>query len=179
METNDIITGTIEKVIYGGNGLIRQDNFVIFVPGTLPGEKVRVKITQLKKSYAIAELSEVLEPSTDRTEPNCRTTGSRGDVVRIPGCVYDHMSYDTEVAIKQEQLLEFVKYMSGVVAENSTFKNDADPLPSAPQPECPISNYDPTLILPPFKSPKELSYRNKLILHVHNKSGSVRLGYQE
>ena len=152
MQATDIITGTIEKVIYGGNGLIRQDNFVIFVPGTAPGEKVKVKITQMKRSYAIAELCEIIEPSKQRIEPNCRITGALGEAIRIPGCVYDHLSYDAEVAIKQEQLLEFVKYM-----------------PNATEAE----------ILPPFKSPKELHYRNKLILHTDTKSGAVKLGYKE
>ncbi|MDA3924936.1 MAG: class I SAM-dependent RNA methyltransferase [Kiritimatiellae bacterium] len=151
MQTTDIITGRIEKVIYGGNGLIREDNFVIFVPGVAQGELVRAKITQLKKSYAIAELCEVLEPSQDRIEPNCRIPGPLKEAVRIPGCVYDHVSYDAEVAIKQDQLLEFIKYM-----------------PNAEDAE----------ILPPFKSPSQLHYRNKLILHT-SKGGTPKLGYQE
>lgn len=152
MQISEIITGTIEKVIYGGNGLIRLDNFVVFVPGTLPGEKVQARITQLKRSYAVAELLEVVEASGDRIEPNCRTTGAKGDSVRIPGCVYDHMSYNAEVAIKQEQLLEFIKYMP---------------------------NADEIEIIPHVNSPKQLHYRNKLMLHVHSKRGSVKLGYQE
>jgi len=153
MQTTDIITGKIEKVIYGGNGLIRQDNFVIFVPGVAPGEKVRVKIMEMKRSYATAELCEVMEASKARIEPNCRISGALGDAVRIPGCVYDHLTYDAEVAIKQEQLLEFIKYM-----------------PTGDEAE----------ILPPVKSPNELHYRNKLILHTSNNKGkAIKLGYQE
>jgi 23S rRNA (uracil1939-C5)-methyltransferase len=153
MQTRDIVTGTIEKVVYGGNGLIRQDNFVIFVPGVAPGEKVRVKIMEVKRTYATAELCEMLEASEDRIEPNCRIAGALGEAVRIPGCVYDHLTYDAEVAIKQEQLLEFVKYMpTGEAAE----------------------------ILPPHHSPHALHYRNKLILHSSNNKGrAVKLGYQE
>lgn len=168
MQITDIITGTIEKVVYGGNGLIRQDNFVVFVPGVAPGEKVRVKITQMKRSYAIAELCEVLESSKERIEPNCRISGALGESVRIPGCVYDHISYAAEVAIKHEQLLEFVKYMPGGEAT------------TAPQPQSPTLNYDPILVLPPVPSPKELNYRNKLLVHTSNSKGkAVRLGYQE
>ena len=178
MQISDITTGRIEKVVYGGNGLIRQDNFVIFVPGTLPGEKVNAKITQLKKSYAIAELLEVVEASADRIEPNCRTTGSRGDVVRIPGCVYDHMSYEAEVAVKQEQLLEFVRYMPNARGRSSTLdisQNNTD------KHEQEVSQMSNVVLRPldPVPSPKELHYRNKLMLHVHSKRGSVKLGYQE
>ncbi|MFO7937849.1 MAG: methyltransferase, partial [Kiritimatiellia bacterium] len=90
--------------------------------------------------------------SADRIEPDCRTTGPTGDSVRIPGCVYDHCNYDAEIAIKQAQLLEFIRYMPNA--------NEAE-------------------ILPPAKSPKQLHYRNKLILHTHSKRGSVKLGYLE
>jgi len=151
MQINDIITGTVEKVIYGGNGLIRQDNFVVFVAGTLPEEKVSAKITQLKKTYAVAELCDIFEPSRNRIEPNCRISGALKESVRVPGCVYDHVVYEAEVAIKQTQLLEFIKYM-----------------PNAEEAE----------ILPPFKSPQELHYRNKLILHTSDKKGRGKLGYQ-
>lgn len=152
MQINDTITGTVEKIVYGGNGLIRHDNFVIFVAGVAPNEKVRVQITQLKRTYAVAELCAVVEGSPARIEPNCRITGLRGEALRVPGCVYDHLTYAAEVAVKQEQLLEFVNYM-----------------PNAAEAE----------ILPPVPSPCELHYRNKLTLHTSNKNGSVKLGYKE
>jgi len=153
MQINDTVTGTIEKIVYGGSGLIRQDQFVIFVPGTAPGERVTVQITQKKRSYAIAELCEVREPSRERIEPDCRTLGAGDTPVRIPGCVYDHLSYDAEVAIKQGQLSEFIRH---------------------------LPNTEATEILPPFSSPRPLNYRNKLIVHTHrNGGGTLRLGYQE
>ncbi len=152
MQINDTLTGIIEKIVYGGNGLIRQEQFVIFVPGTAPGEKVTVRITRKKSSYAIAELCEVLEPSPDRIEPDCRITGAGSNAVRVPGCVYDHLKYDAEVAIKQGQLSEFIRHLPDTEA---------------------------TRILPPFPSPRPLHYRNKLIVHTQKQEGTLRLGYQE
>jgi len=152
MRIADIITGTVEKIVYGGNGLIRHNNFVIFVTGVAPGEMVRVQIIQMKRSYAVAELCAVVESSPARIEPNCRIADGSGNAIRVPGCVYDHLTYAAEVAVKQEQLLEFVQYMPGAT--------DAE-------------------ILPPFPSPRELHYRNKLSLHTSSKKGSVELGYKE
>ena len=116
MNIGDTLTCTIEKLVYGGNGLARVDGRVIFVPGSAPGEELRVRIRELKKSYAVADILDVSKPSPDRIEPDCRVAGPDGAGVRIPGCVYDHLSYAAEVRIKQLQLDEF---MRGVAVPNS------------------------------------------------------------
>jgi len=90
----------IEKPVYGGAFLARVEGKAIFVPLTLPGEQVRIRITQSKSGYSTAELTEVLTPSPLRIAPHCRHFGPCG------GCHYQHTGYETQLAFKQAILRE-------------------------------------------------------------------------
>ncbi len=63
MKKGDILTVKIKDIAFGGKGIVRHKNFVIFVPGSLAGQKVEIKITQLKRRYADATVLKVLEHS--------------------------------------------------------------------------------------------------------------------
>jgi len=63
MKKGDILTVEIQDIAFGGKGIARQDNFVIFVPGGLAGQKVEIKIKQVKKKYADATVLKVLTHS--------------------------------------------------------------------------------------------------------------------
>lgn len=91
---------TIEKSIYGGAGLARADGKAIFVPFALPGETVDAQITNDRGSYAEAELIDILEPSSSRTDPACRYFGECG------GCHYQHAAYSEQLRIKKQILHE-------------------------------------------------------------------------
>lgn len=90
----------IEKWIYGGDGLARDGNDVIFVPGSLPGELVRVEAEQLKPGLFRGEIEEVLEPSPDRIPPECGHADGCG------GCHYQHASYEAQLRLKTGILRE-------------------------------------------------------------------------
>ena len=90
----------IEKAIYGGAGLARDEGKAIFVPFTLPGEVVDAHVAEDRTSYANAELDSVLEASGERAEPPCPYFGECG------GCHYQHASYAEQVRLKAEILLE-------------------------------------------------------------------------
>lgn len=85
----------IIDVGYGGSGIARTPEGVVFVPGAWIGETVEAEIRKRKKSFAEATLRRVLTPSPDRIEPE-------GEVV--PGMVYAALRYDAEVALKHHQL---------------------------------------------------------------------------
>jgi len=93
---------TIEKLVPGGDGLARHDGKVIFVPLVLPGEKVRVRLSETKKDFARGIALEILTPSPDRTAPGCPVFG------RCGGCDWQHMDYPAQlrhkVAIVQDAL---------------------------------------------------------------------------
>jgi 23S rRNA (uracil1939-C5)-methyltransferase len=90
----------IEKPIYGGQFLARAEGKAIFVPLTLPGEQVRIRVTQNKSGYSTAELTEILKPSPQRITPHCPHFGTCG------GCNYQHTPYENQIALKQEILRE-------------------------------------------------------------------------
>ena len=61
-----------------GEGVGRIENFTVFVPHALPGERVRVKLNEVKKTYASAHIEELLVRSHDRVEPRCAVYGQCG-----------------------------------------------------------------------------------------------------
>ena len=90
----------IEKVVFGGKGLSRDLGRVTFVPFTLPGERVRVRIERQKSDYLEAQAIDILEPHPERVAPDCRYFGVCG------GCQLSHASYESQVAMKLEILKE-------------------------------------------------------------------------
>jgi 23S rRNA (uracil1939-C5)-methyltransferase len=103
--TNNVVE--IEKPIYGGAFLARPVGKAIFVPLTLPGEQVRIRITQNKSGYSTAELTEILKPSPQRIQPACPYFGTCG------GCNYQHTSYENQLDFKRAILRETLE-RSGV-----------------------------------------------------------------
>jgi 23S rRNA (uracil1939-C5)-methyltransferase len=91
---------TIEKPIYGGAFLARDEGKAIFVPLTLPGEQARVRVVEDKRSHAIAEAEEIVTPSPDRIAPACQHFGACG------GCNYQHATYEAQLNYKQAILRE-------------------------------------------------------------------------
>ena len=90
----------IEKPVYNGAFLARDEGKAIFVPFALPGEQVRARILEDKRSYANAELVEVVTPAPERLTPRCPHFGPCG------GCHYQHTSHESQLAFKQSILRE-------------------------------------------------------------------------
>ncbi len=110
-ERGDLLDVTIEKVIFGGDGLARTpSNFVIFVPFAAFGEQLRVRVVERKAHHARAEIVEVLAASMDRTAPPCPYYGHCG------GCQYQHLVYREELRLKEQQVYEAFKRV-GKIAE--------------------------------------------------------------
>ena len=62
---------TIQDIAFGGEGVARLDDFVVFVPFVLVGEVVEAELREVKKSFARARLLRVIEPSPERVTPAC------------------------------------------------------------------------------------------------------------
>jgi 23S rRNA (uracil1939-C5)-methyltransferase len=110
----------IMKPLYGGQFLARHEGKAVFVPLTLPGEQVRVRITEDKKSYSVAEPVEIVHASADRTTPQCPHFGACG------GCNYQHASYELQLAMK-ESILRETLMRSGVTPTEKVDVLAADP----------------------------------------------------
>ncbi len=78
--------GFVEKLVSGGDGLVRDDGLVVFVPGVLPGEKILYRPGPIRKGFSRGTLLEVLVSSEDRREPPCPLYGECG------GCDFMHLS---------------------------------------------------------------------------------------
>ena len=91
---------SIEKIVYGGEGLARTPEGVLLVPLVLPGERVAVQLEERSKGVRRARLLEVAEPSADRAAPGCPY------FARCGGCQYQHIHYQRQLQIKQEILSE-------------------------------------------------------------------------
>lgn len=84
----------------GGAGVARlPDGRAVFVPLTLPGDRVQVRIVRTEKRYAQAEVVEWLEKSPHRAEPRCRVFGQCG------GCLWQHVPYDLQWKTKKSGVL--------------------------------------------------------------------------
>jgi 23S rRNA (uracil1939-C5)-methyltransferase len=99
---------TIEKMAYGGRGIGRLDGFVIFVRGTVPGDRVLARIYKKKKDYAEAGLQTLLASSPDRIKPACPYAGFCG------GCQWQHVAYDKQLAFKREHVREPLERIAGL-----------------------------------------------------------------
>lgn len=91
---------TIDTLAYGGNGVARRDDgYVLFVAGGMPGDRVRAEVGKAKKAYAEARVIEVLEPGPDRIEP----------VADHPGAPWQVLPYERQLEVKQEQVADALR----------------------------------------------------------------------
>jgi 23S rRNA (uracil1939-C5)-methyltransferase len=91
---------TIDSLAYGGRGVARHGDLVVFVARALPGDRVRARVTKFKKRYAEARAVEVLEPGPGRVEPRCRHFGVCG------GCSWQDLDYGLQLRHKQAQVAD-------------------------------------------------------------------------
>lgn len=82
--------------------------WVVMVPFTLPGERVRARVFRNHKNFSEADLVEVLTPSPQRVGPGCPLFG------RCGGCQYQHLAYHEQLKWKQQQVAELLQHMAGV-----------------------------------------------------------------
>jgi len=105
---------TIEKLIYGGDGLARLPaatdtddahgrGKAVFVPFVLAGEKIEASLTEQKSGFARATAEAIVAPSAHRISPGCPY------YVRCGGCHYQHTSYEHQLEIKKEILRESLR----------------------------------------------------------------------
>jgi tRNA/tmRNA/rRNA uracil-C5-methylase (TrmA/RlmC/RlmD family) len=98
LKIGDQVHLTIDDIAFGGEGVGRMDDFVVFVPFVLVGEAVAVEITEVKKNFARAKLLRVDKPSSERVQPECRYFGACG------GCQYQHVAYPAQLRLKHKQI---------------------------------------------------------------------------
>jgi tRNA/tmRNA/rRNA uracil-C5-methylase (TrmA/RlmC/RlmD family) len=111
LKTGDKLTLTIHDIAFGGEGVGRVDDFVVFVPFVIVGEIVEVEITEVKKNFARAKLLRVEKSSPERVEPECRYFGACG------GCQYQHIAYAPQLRLKHKQISDLFERVGKIPAD--------------------------------------------------------------
>ncbi len=100
-----------EGVAHGGEAVGRlEDGRAVFVPDAIPGERVRVRVTQARRRFARAELVEVLEPSPDRVAAPCPHFGPG----RCGGCAWQHIRPGAQAELKARLVREQLAHVGGL-----------------------------------------------------------------
>ena len=139
---------TIEKLIYGGDGLTRLPadehgrGKTVFIPFVLPGEEVEASIVEGRSGFARAKLDRVLTPSPERVEPGCPY------FTRCGGCHYQHIDYAAQLRYKSEILRETLRRTAKFELQDDIVVHSAEPW----------------------------GYRNRTRMHVHHQP-EFELGY--
>ena len=99
---------SIEKLVYGGDGLAHEGERTVFVPFVLPGEEVRVALKSQKKRTAWASPIEIVKAAESRIAPKCSHFKVCG------GCQYQHIESAPQVQFKTEILRETLSRLGGI-----------------------------------------------------------------
>jgi tRNA/tmRNA/rRNA uracil-C5-methylase (TrmA/RlmC/RlmD family) len=99
---------TINDIAFGGEGVARIGEFVVFVHFVALGETAEVELTEVKKRFARAKLLRVITPSPDRVQPLCQYFGDCG------GCQYQHIAYEAQLAMKHKQIGDLFQRLAGL-----------------------------------------------------------------
>ncbi len=120
---NETFEIEIETMAYGGSGLGKHDNQVVFVPYTIPGEVLEAAITDARGRIAFGKGVRLLDASADRVLPQCQHFGPG----RCGGCQWQHMTDAAQILIKQDVLADQLERVGGF--------NDVEVRPVIPSPQ--------------------------------------------
>ena len=103
MVKNEERTGTVVAMGMNGEGVLKDDGTVLFVPLTMLGERIKYKVLKVAKGYAYGKVTEVLTPAEDRVRPKCPVFGKCG------GCQLQHIRYPFQLKIKEDNIANCFK----------------------------------------------------------------------
>lgn len=111
MQKNDVIELIIEDMSVNGEGIGKYEGMAFFVKDAVVGDRIRARITKLKKTYGYARVDEILTPSKDRTTPCCELHK------RCGGCQIQAMDYAAQLAFKEKKVKNNLVRLGGFSEE--------------------------------------------------------------
>ncbi len=96
----------VQKLAFGGQGMARVDDFVVFVDRALPGQRVRARITRKRRQYAEARCLAVLTQAEHYQPAFCPHFGVCG------GCSWQELPYDQQLHWKSVQVGECLQHLA-------------------------------------------------------------------
>lgn len=112
MEKNDLVEITIEDMSDEGLGIGHASGMAIFIKDAVTGDRVRARVTKVKKTYAYARVEKVTEESLDRVEPVCPAARPCG------GCQIQELSYEAQLGLKERKVRGNLERIGGFQIDN-------------------------------------------------------------
>lgn len=107
----------VDRLIAGGDGLASWNGLKVFVRFAAPEERVRVRIVQKKRDYAVAEIDQIIEPSPLRIQPRCQFYGQCG------GCHLQHINYIGQLVVKKYLVNDALQHIGNIYVPINNIKN--------------------------------------------------------
>ena len=121
MLKNQELISTVSSIGSNGEGIIKDEGKVVFVPFAIAGEKIKYKVLKVSNKIAYGKLLEVLTPAEERVRPKCSVFGKCG------GCQLQHIKYANQLKIKEENIkTAFSKIANLDVEVKSTVKGNSE-----------------------------------------------------
>ncbi len=106
----DVLELLVDDLAFGGEGVGRADGYVMFVRGGLPGDRLRVRVTETRARYGRGVVEEIVAPSPHRVEAPCPYFG------RCGGCRLQHLAYEAQLAFKAKQVRDCLERLGAAGA---------------------------------------------------------------
>jgi 23S rRNA (uracil1939-C5)-methyltransferase len=106
----ELIEVAIADLSDTGDGVGRYEDRVVFVPDTVPGDRVQVRLLHVKPKYAHGKLVQLLHPSPHRIRPSCIVADKCG------GCQWQHIDYQYQLEAKRNQVIQALQRIGGFTA---------------------------------------------------------------
>ena len=121
MEKNEERVGIVCGLGMNGEGIIKENDGVVFLPFSIPGEKVKYKILKVKKDIAYGKVLDVLTPADERIRPVCSVFTKCG------GCQLQHIRYANQLKLKENNIATCFKKIAGLdIVVKPTVKGDKE-----------------------------------------------------
>ncbi|HEV8672912.1 MAG TPA: 23S rRNA (uracil(1939)-C(5))-methyltransferase RlmD [Methylomirabilota bacterium] len=145
----DLLTVDVTDLAFGGEGVARVGGFVLFVPGGVPGDRLDVRLVQVRPRFGRVQIERIVTPSAVRTEAPCPYFG------RCGGCRLQHVRYEAQLEFKQRQVAECLARLGGL--------GPAETVP----------------LRPILGAPEIFGYRNKMEFTFAEAGGAAIVGLHE
>ena len=130
LQKNQFVELSVDNLAFGGAGIAKIGEFVVFVSGAVPGDVVEARVTKFKRRYAEARAERIITPSLSRIPHRCSSFGACG------GCVWQGLDYAVQLEYKTRQVRESLEHLGGLrdfellpiagMADSWRYRNRAD-----------------------------------------------------
>ncbi|MGQ4678856.1 23S rRNA (uracil(1939)-C(5))-methyltransferase RlmD [Paenibacillus polymyxa] len=172
VQKNDEAVIDIIGMNHDGEGVGRVEGFTLFVPGALPGEKVRVKVLKTKKQYGYAKLLDIAQSSPDRIAAPCAIYDQCG------GCQIQHMSYEAQLGWKRQHVVDVLERIGKLSVATESSEHIAEVLAdSADGSADHMSRVQGVVVHPTLGMNEPWRYRNKAQVPIGVTEGGLVGGF--